>query len=278
MTLHYDLHSHSTASDGTLTPTELVTRAHAHGVDVLALTDHDVTEGLAEAATTAEALGLNLIPGIEISVTWGEQTVHILGLRIDAENTALQTGLTRLRAFRDWRAEEMGRRLAQHGIMDAYEGAKKLAHGSVVSRTHFARFLVERGHADSVQQVFKHFLVNRRPGHVEGDWAGLEEAVGWIRGAGGQAVIAHPARYKLRAPHLRQLFADFKKFGGEGIEVISGSHSIDDYYTMANYARHYGLLASKGSDYHGPSNPWVELGRLPELPASCIPVWSSWAT
>ena len=276
MTLHYDLHSHSTASDGTLSPAELVARAHARGVHVLALTDHDSTEGLTEAAATAGEVGLDLVPGVEISVSWNSQTLHIIGLRIDPANQALQQGLAGLRDFRDWRALEIARRLEKHGIADTYEGAKAYAKGSIVSRTHFARLLVERGEARDLQQVFKRFLVHGKPGYVSGEWAKLEDAVSWITGAGGQAVIAHPARYKLTATRLRMLFTEFKDTGGAGIEVVSGSHSRDDYFTLANYAKQFGLLASCGSDFHGPEHPWIELGRLPELPKNCVPIWTDW--
>ncbi len=278
MPLRYDLHSHSTASDGELSPTELVMRAHKLGVDVLALTDHDVTAGLAEASMVADGLGLRLVPGVEISVTWKEQTVHILGLQIDPDNAELQQGLAQLRTFRDGRAEEIGRRLERHGIAGAYAGAKQYAHGPIVSRTHFARFLVEQGHAKDMQQVFKRFLVKGKPGYVSVQWASLEDAVGWICAAGGQAVVAHPARYKMTATRLRLLLDEFKQAGGAGMEVISGSHSRDDYYVMADYAKRFGLLASSGTDYHGPTNPWLELGRLPELPAGCVPVWQEWNT
>lgn len=276
MTLHYDLHSHSTASDGTLSPTELVTRAHAQGVNVLALTDHDVTAGLAEAGAEADRLGLRLVPGVEVSVSWHNQTIHIVGLHIDPSNQLLQQGLSRLRVFRDWRAEEIGRRLERHGISGAYAGAKRYAQGSIISRTHFARFIIEIGHANDMQQVFKKFLVNGKPGHVAGEWASLTEATQWIRTAGGQAVIAHPARYKLTATRMRQLLQEFKECEGDGIEVISGSHSRDECYTMANYAQQFGLLSSSGSDYHGPTNPWLELGRLPKLPSVCVPIWGQW--
>ena len=274
---HYDLHSHSTASDGTLSPTELVARAHARGVHVLALTDHDSTEGLAEARVAAGKIGLELVPGVEISVSWNGQTVHIIGLQIDPANQALQDGLAGLRTFRDWRAQEIARRLEKHGIADTYDGAKGYAKGAIVSRTHFARLLVERGHARDLQQVFKRFLVHGKPGYVSGEWATLADAVSWITGAGGQAVIAHPARYKLTATRLRALFTEFKDAGGAGIEVISGSHSRDDYFTLANYAIQFGLRASSGSDYHGPEHPWIELGRLPELPKTCIPIWAEWS-
>jgi hypothetical protein len=273
---HYDLHSHSTASDGTLSPEQLVRRAHAQGVDVLALTDHDVTSGLAEASATAAELGLTLVPGVEISVTWNGVTIHIVGLRIDPEHAGLQAGLDGLRAFRVGRGEEIARRLAKHGIEGALEGAQAYANGQILSRTHFARFLVEQGHARDMRKVFKHFLVHNKPGYVPGDWASLEDAVRWIRGAGGQAVIAHPARYRISATRLRQFIGEFKECGGVGLEVISGSHSAGDVQGMAQYAQRFALLASCGSDYHGPEQPWIELGKLPALPQNCTPVWSQW--
>lgn len=274
--LHFDLHSHSTASDGSLSPSELVRHAHAQGVDVLALTDHDVTAGLDEASQVAQELGLHLIPGVEISVTWNGVTIHILGLNVDPVNPSLQAGLTSLRSFRSQRGEEIARRLAKHGIEGALEGAKSFANGQILSRTHFARFLVEQGHAKDMRQVFKKFLVHNRPGYVAGKWAGLEEALTWIREAGGQAVVAHPARYRISASRLRQLIQEFKDFGGEGLEVISGSHSAGDVQGMTQYARRFDLLASCGSDYHGPEQPWIELGRLPQLPETCTPIWREW--
>lgn len=276
MSLRYDLHSHSTASDGTLSPAELVTRAAQQGVDVLALTDHDVTDGLCEAQATAGTLGITLLPGVEISVTWQARTIHIVGLGIDPDNTVLQQGLASMRAFRDWRAEEMGRRLEKRGIEDAYAGASAHARGAILSRTHFARYLVERGYARDIGQVFKKFLTHGKPGHVAGEWAALPDALHWIHSAGGQAVIAHPARYKLTATRLRQLLGEFRQHGGVAIEVVSGSHSRDDCHAMANYAREFDLLASAGSDYHGPEQAWLELGKLPPLPAGCTPVWSGW--
>jgi len=278
MTVLHDLHAHSTASDGTLTPTELMTRAADSGVRVMALTDHDTLEGLPEARIVAENLGLVFVPGVEISVTWSGRTVHIVGLGVDEESKELQDGLLSLRNFRDWRAEEIGRRLAKSGIDGAYEGAKAFSNGHLISRTHFARFLVEAGHAKNVRQVFKHFLVNRKPGYVAGEWTPLADAVGWIRSAGGQAVIAHPARYDLTRTKLRRLIADFVEAGGEAIEVVSGSHSKDEYFTMAQHAKDFGLLSSAGSDYHGPENPWINLGPLPDLPPVCVPIWHDWTT
>ncbi|MFO7592554.1 MAG: PHP domain-containing protein [Pseudomonadota bacterium] len=278
MSIQYDLHSHSLASDGTLTPTMLVERAAESGVDVLALTDHDETGGIAEARQAAEAAGIELVPGVEVSVTWARQTVHVVGLHIDPASSPLQEGLARLREFRNWRAEEMGRRLARHGIQGAYEAAGQKAQGRIISRTHFARFLAEEGHAASVRDVFKHFLKPNKPGHVSGEWATLEEALGWIHTAGGQAVIAHPARYNMTASKRRKLIGEFVELGGEGLEVVSGSHSRGDNFSMAQLARKFDLKASAGSDFHGPENPRVELGRLQPLPDGCTPIWTDWPT
>ncbi|MGD8956110.1 MAG: PHP domain-containing protein, partial [Chromatiaceae bacterium] len=267
---------HSTASDGSLSPAALMQRAQAAGVDVMALTDHDTLDGLDEAATTARALGITFVPGVEVSVTWQGITVHILGLSIDEHNEDLRQGLADLRKFRDWRAQEIGRRLARDGIPGAYEGARGLSNGRLISRTHFARFLVAQGHAPDLRRVFRRFLVNGKPGHVAGDWASLEDAVGWVRAAGGQAVIAHPARYPLTRSKLRRLIGEFVEVGGAALEVVSGSHSRDDYFTMAMHARDFGLLASAGSDYHGPEHPWIELGQLPTLPSGCKAIWKDW--
>jgi len=278
MSLSHDLHAHSTASDGTLSPTELMRRAHAAGIRVMALTDHDTLDGLEEASRTAGLLGLGFVPGVEVSVTWGGRTVHIVGLQVDPGSTTLQRGLLGMREFRDWRAEEIGRRLDKAGFPGTYEVACNCSGGALISRTHFARALVQLGYAETVRAVFKKFLVRGKPGFVEGEWAGLDEAVGWIRAAGGVAVIAHPARYGLTRTKLRRLIADFQQAGGVGFEVVSGSHSRDEYFTMAAHARDCGLLASAGSDYHGPENPWIELGKLPELPPGCTPVWRHWSS
>ncbi len=275
MTVQHDLHSHSTASDGTLAPAALVQRASSQGVQVLALTDHDTTAGLEEAAAAAAVAGLNLVRGVEISVTWERRTVHIVGLHVDPADSALQAGLAGLREFRNWRAEEIGRRLAKANVADALAGASRHAKGSIIGRTHFAHYLVEIGRAASVRDVFKRFLVNDKPGYVPGQWASLADAVAWIRGAGGLAVIAHPARYRLTATKLRKLTGEFLECGGTAMEVVTGSHSADECATIAAHVRRHGLWASCGSDYHGPENPWIELGRLPALPADCQPVWES---
>lgn len=251
-------------------------RAHVAGVRVMALTDHDTLEGLDEAAGSAASLGMEFVPGVEVSVTWQAGTVHIVGLGIDPQARGLQQGLATLRRFRDWRAEEIGRRLEKHGIAGAFEGARERSNGRLISRTHFARFLVDNGHAPDIRAVFRKFLVDGKPGFVAGQWAELEDAVRWIRLAGGQAVIAHPARYRMTRSKLRRLIEAFVAVGGAGIEVVSGSHSRDDYFAMAQLARDYGLLASAGSDYHGPEHPWIELGQLPELPDGCRAIWKDW--
>lgn len=272
--LRHDLHTHSTASDGTLAPAELVGRAREAGVDVLALTDHDTLDGYREAAHAAGA-SLRLIAGVEISVTWNNQTIHVLGLNVDPDCRALLDGLGGLLAFRDWRAGEIARKLESAGVAGALEGAAKFRQGRILSRTHFAHYLVAQGRAASVREVFRHYLVKGKPGYVRGEWTALETALSWIRAAGGLPVIAHPARYRLTRSKLARLIGEFRECGGVGIEVVSGSHSLDETLHMAAVSREHGLLASAGSDYHGPHNPWVELGRLRALPAGCEPVWQA---
>lgn len=276
MDIIYDLHSHSTASDGTLTPTQLIQRAQEAGVNVLALTDHDSTEGIAEAQQAASTCGLQLVPGAEISVTWKGATIHIVALGIDPHDVMLQQGLRKLVKFRHWRAEEIGRKLELKGIGGAYEAARSLSNGTLISRTHFARFLVEQGKAKDMRALFRHYLVKGKPGYVHGEWASLDEAVGWIRDAGGQAVIAHPARYRMTRTKLRKLIRDFREAGGAALEVVSGSHSVDESFTMAAHAKDYELLSSAGSDFHSPEQSWTGLGRLPPLPHGCVPVWRDW--
>lgn len=276
MNISPDLHAHSTASDGCLSPSGLFERAHAQGVRVLALTDHDTLEGLPEAARAAHKLGMDFIPGVEISVTWRGGTVHIVGLGIETGSPELQQGLAGLREFRDWRALEIGRRLEIAGYPGMYERARAFSNGRLISRTHFARALVAEGHADSVGAVFRRFLVRGKPGHVPGEWAELTEAVAWIAAAGGQAVIAHPARYGMTRTRLRKLIQEFADAGGAALEVISGSQSRDDMYTMAAHARDFAMLGSAGSDFHDPANTWIELGRLPAMPNGVKPIWQTW--
>ncbi|MGH1361783.1 MAG: 3',5'-nucleoside bisphosphate phosphatase [Burkholderiaceae bacterium] len=276
--LNVDLHSHSRFSDGTLEPADLVARAHQNGVQVLALTDHDETGGLASAAQVASELGVTFIPGVEISVTWGHTTIHIVGLRIDPGTALLRDGLAAIRAGRDARARAMSDSLAQAGIPDAYEGALQyVGNPQLVSRTHFARFLVETGRCESIGAVFQRYLVEGKPGFVAHRWASLSEAVGWIRAAGGIAVIAHPGRYRLGDIGLWALLEEFREAGGLAIEVITGSHTRDQYSRFARLALEFGFRASRGSDFHGPGESRVDLGELPLLPDSVEPLWHDWA-
>jgi hypothetical protein len=274
--LSYDLHCHSNASDGAMPPNELVARAAEKGVDVLALTDHDGTEGIAEARSAAAHLPIELVAGVEISVTWGANTLHIVGLNVDTENVSLQQGLTTLREYRHGRAIDIGKRLEKAGISGAYEGASQYASETMLGRMHFAQFLVESGHAKDTREVFKKFLVRNKPGYVPGDWASMEDALAWIHGAGGQAVIAHPARYKITATKLRRLIDEFKELGGVGFEVCSGIQHADEIRHLAALANKHELLASCGSDFHNPAQSWTELGKISPLPASVTPIWSTW--
>lgn len=275
--LNFDLHCHSTISDGALPPAEVAARAHAHGVDVWALTDHDEVGGLAEAAQAAQDLGMRFITGTEISVTWAKQTVHIVGLKFDPTNIALVEGLRTTRSGRAGRAQRIGERLAAMGMPGAYEGALPFAgNPELISRTHFARYLVEAGYCPDVQTVFNKYLGDDCPGHVPMQWATLSEAVGWILGAGGRAVIAHPGRYKYTPVQFGALFDEFMQLGGEGIEVITGSHTPEEARQYADVARHYGMLASRGSDFHSERESKADLGMLPMLPLDLKPVWHDW--
>ncbi|OYT86424.1 MAG: phosphatase [Burkholderiales bacterium PBB6] len=277
--LNADLHCHSTRSDGSLSPTELAHRAHAGGVRLWSLTDHDELGGQAEARAAAQALGMAYVTGVEMSVTFAGETVHILGFDFDEQHPALVAGLAALRAGRTQRAIDMGASLAQAGIPGAYEGAVAYAaNPELVSRTHFARFLVDNGHCASIHEVFQRFLKEGKPGFVPHRWAGLGEAMGWIRAAGGVTVIAHPARYKFTPTEEMALFEDFTGHGGTGVEVTCGSHFPDEVTRYAKMAGEYGLLASRGSDFHAPGESRVELGGLPDLPGAANPVWTLWAS
>ncbi len=275
--LRYDLHCHSTHSDGLLSPAAVVARAAARGVDVLALTDHDEVSGLAEAHAAAATARLTLIAGTELSVSWESLTIHVLGLGIDPSNPVLAEGLHVIRAGRSLRARRIADALAEAGIRGAYEGARKFATSErLMSRTHFARFLVDAGHARDVKAVFNRFLIRGKPGYVAHQWATLRDAVGWITAAGGQAVLAHPGRYPVGRSGMRRLLAEFRDAGGEGIEVLSPSHTPEQVAAFAGHARVFGFLASGGSDYHGPGESRMDLGDLPQLPAGVVPVWNGW--
>ena len=274
--LNADLHCHSTVSDGLLAPAELMRRAKDNGVELLALTDHDELGGLAEARTTADEIGLRFVDGVEISISWGDdQTVHIVALGIDRANPELIEGLHQVRSGRDARAGRMAAELDKVGIHGAYEGAlRHVGNPALVSRSHFARYIVEQGHARDVKSVFDHWLAKGKPGYVEHSWATLEDALRWIVGAGGTAVIAHPGRYRLSKAERKYLFASFKDMGGCGIEVLSGSQKDDETLEFSRLAREFGFLASRGSDFHGPGESWIDLGKLPDLPEGLTPVWS----
>ncbi|RZI41007.1 PHP domain-containing protein [Herbaspirillum sp. HC18] len=275
--LNVDLHCHSTVSDGALSPAAVAARAKAGGVDTWALTDHDEIGGIAEAREAAHALGMHYVTGVEISVTWAGRTIHIVGLQFDENNSELAQGLTRTRSGRESRAHEMAEQLAAVGIPNAFEGAlKHVGNPDLISRTHFARYIIETGVCKDVPEVFSKYLIEGKPGYVPHRWATLQDAVGWIRGAGGIAVVAHPGRYDLGELELDAFLLEFKRLGGVGIEVVTGSHTVDEYDRFARVARNYGFLASRGSDFHAPGESQTELGALPPLPPGLTPVWHDW--
>ncbi len=275
--LRVDLHCHSTCSDGTLSPAALVERAAAKGVELLALTDHDETGGLAQARAAAGAANVRFVAGVEISVTWSGHTLHIVGLNIDAEHPEFAAGLASVRHGRLQRAQDMAADLERSGIAGALAGAQRyVTNPELVGRTHFARYLVEAGHARDTQAVFQRFLTPGRPGYVPHRWASLADAVRWIRASGGTAVIAHPGRYKLDNRERDALLGEFVEHGGRAIEVVTGSHAPDQFSVWARNARRFGLLASAGSDFHGPGESYRDIGAVPALPSGCDPVWTDW--
>ena len=276
--LNADLHCHSVVSDGTLTPEDLAARAKANGVELWSLTDHDEISGQHRAAAAARSQGMAYLTGTEISVTFAGNTVHIVGLGFDPDNTALAQGLAATRAGRGERAQEMAAQLAQVGIHGAYEGALKfVGNPELISRTHFARFLVETQVCRDTNEVFRKYLTEGKPGYVPHRWATLGDAVRWITEAGGLAVIAHPARYKFTANEEYALFSEFKAHGGAGVEVVTGSHTAAEYVTYAAMAEEFGLAASRGSDFHSPDESHTDLGTLPYLPGHLTPIWETLA-
>lgn len=273
--LNADLHCHSKVSDGTLEPEALAARAKANGVELWALTDHDEIGGQRRAMDAALALDLPYLTGTEVSVSFAHKVVHIVGLGFDPENEQLVEGLRHTRSGRQRRAEEMAAGLAQVGIKGAYEGALQyVGNPDLISRTHFARFLVEHGHCNDVSEVFRRYLTEGKPGYVEHKWAGLGETVRWIGEAGGVAVIAHPARYGFTPTEEYALITEFMAHGGRGIEVVTGSHSAAEAVKYAVTAEEFGLLASRGSDFHSPEESRTDLGLLDRLPARLTPVWT----
>ncbi len=272
--MNADLHCHSVVSDGTLEPEALAARARANGVELWALTDHDELGGQQRARAAALKLGLPYLNGTEISVTFANVTVHIVGLGFDADNAALNAGLAATRGGRRERAMEMADALAKVGIPDTFDGALQyVSNPELISRTHFARYLVDTGVCDDTHDVFRRYLVEGKPGYVPHRWATLRNAVTWITGAGGVAVIAHPARYRFTPTEEYALFSEFKAHGGRGVEVVTGSHSASDAARYADTAIEFDLLASRGSDFHGPGESHSDLGTLPALPAKLTPVW-----
>ena len=274
--LNADLHCHSVVSDGTLQPEQLATRARANGVELWALTDHDEVGGQQRAAAAARAAGIDYLSGCEISVSFAGVTVHIVGLGFDAEDRALRDGLAATRDGRDQRAREMSDALAQVGIKGAFEGALKyVGNPKLISRTHFARHLVDTGVCSDTNEVFQRFLTEGKPGYVPHRWAALGDAVRWITQAGGLAVIAHPGRYRFTPTEEYALFSEFTQHGGRGVEVVTGSHTTSDYLKYADMAQEFGLLASRGSDFHAPEESHTDLGTLPDLPGQLTPVWAA---
>ncbi|MDD0839580.1 PHP domain-containing protein [Curvibacter sp. HBC61] len=272
--LNADLHCHSVVSDGTLTPEALALRAKANGVELWALTDHDEIGGQLRAAAAAKEVGLRYLTGVEISVTFANETVHIVGLGFDATDPRITEGLQATRGGRGQRAQEMSAQLAKVGIHGAYEGALRfVGNPELISRTHFARFLVESGVCRDTPEVFRKYLTDGKPGFVPHRWASLQQAVQWITDCGGLAVIAHPGRYRFTANEQYALFSEFKAHGGQAVEVVTGSHSPSEYVTYADMAKEFGLAASRGSDFHSPDESHTDLGALPYLSGELTPVW-----
>jgi 3',5'-nucleoside bisphosphate phosphatase len=272
--LNADLHCHSVVSDGTLTPEALAARASANGVELWSLTDHDEIGGQHRAAQAARALGMKYLTGTEISVTFASETVHIVGLGFDPDDAQLQRGLADTRGGRGARAHEIAAGLAAAGIPGCYEGALKyVGNPALISRTHFARHLVDTGVCRDTNEVFRRYLTEGKPGFVPHRWAALRDAIRWICASGGAAVIAHPARYKFTANEEYALFTEFKAHGGTAVEVVTGSHSEAEALRYADMAQEFGLAASRGSDFHSPDESHTDLGQLPLLPAQLTPVW-----
>lgn len=280
--LDYDLHCHSNISDGTLTPADLVNRAAGRGVKVIALTDHDDMDGLEEGRVTAAQHGMTFINGVEVSVSWRTHTLHIVGLGVNPNYLPLVEGLRSVRSGRGERARKMSDALAKVGISGVLEGAYHFAENpNMIGRTHFARYLVEAGHCKDVKSVFNRYLVKGKPGYVPHQWATLQDAINWIHGSGGVAVLAHPGRYMtgrsgMGKKTMHELLTEFVELGGQALEVVTGSHTPEQYAEFARYAEEFNLMASCGSDFHGPGESYRDMGRLPDFPLGCRPVWNAW--
>ena len=273
--MQVDLHSHTTASDGLLSPAALIERAREVGLDLLAITDHDSIAGEAVALAAATS-GLTLISGIEFSTFWQRHGIHIVGLNFARDSAAMQAALDYQGRARHARAERIAERIRKRGIHDALAGAARLAGTGSIGRPHFAAYLVSIGACANSEQAFKQFLDPRHTGVLHEGWAALPTIIDWIRAAGGTAVLAHPAKYRLTRKQLAELARTFKAAGGTALEVISGQQPPDVTRDMAELAVQHGLQAALGSDFHRLGQPWAALGRLAPLPASCVPVWEHW--
>ncbi|KAF3981301.1 MAG: PHP domain-containing protein [Methylococcales symbiont of Hymedesmia sp. n. MRB-2018] len=273
MTERYDLHCHSMASDGSLTPTELISRAKEMGVTSLALTDHDTINGQQEAKVAARDHGINFIPGIEISTTWENKCFHIVGLNINPKHDELTHGIKKLQTLRAERAKTIAQKLEKKSISSSYEAVIKAAKGGMVTRAHFASYLLAQNYVSTQQEAFDRYLGKGKPAFVSTIWADLHDTINWINRAGGVAVVAHPLRYKMTASWMRRFLSFFKEAGGQGLEVVTGRSNPDEIRRTLNYAKQYDLAASVGSDFHTPDNPWVELGRLAPLPKNITAIW-----
>lgn len=275
--INADLHSHSTVSDGLLAPEDVTRKAVEQGVELYALTDHDDVRGLERARAVADAANMRWVSGVEISVTWEANSLHIVGLNFDHENRQLVDALAGVRAGRRDRARRMADELARAGIPGTLEGADRhVPNPEMIARSHFARYLVECGIAPDVKSVFRHYLAKGKPGYVAHQWATLSDAVRWIRDAGGVAVIAHPGRYSITEEAMERLLAEFREMGGEAVEVVTSNHTPEQVRRYARLAQRFGFAASRGSDYHGPGESYALPGRMPPLPIGLTPVWSLW--
>ena len=272
--LSIDLHMHSTVSDGVLSPTELVNLCHENNVQVMALTDHDTTEGLAEAKIAADKNNITLINGVEMSATWRKKVLHIIGLNIDPDNPDLKAALDELKQQRLNRAERIAKKLDGIGISGSLEGAKKFSNGGLITRPHFAQFLVEQGHAKDTQDAFKRYLGNNKKAYVSTEWPDMEKVIETIKNAGGLAVLAHPLRYKMTASWMRRLLTSFREAGGQGMEVVCGYYTPTEIETSIGYALKFDLMGSVGSDFHGHSQYSNKPGMIPPLSESVTPIWS----
>jgi len=273
----YDLHTHTTASDGQLSPEELVIQAKACGIDVLAVTDHDTTSGIAQAVDEAHRQNIKLLPGIELSVSWMDKDFHIVGLDIDPDNKTLKKSIQKTRELREERAIKIGKRLGESGVSNAYHEARKIAGVHTITRSHFARVLIKQGFAKDTREVFKKYLIHNKPGFVKTKWIEMDDGIKLIKDSGGAAILAHPMRYNITAGWLRRFLVAFKESGGNGIEVVTGSSTADEMRTAASYARRFELAGSAGSDFHGFDDSWIKMGQLAAMPKSITPVWEHWS-